>query len=103
MSVKSLNVSLLNRLQVAQIEALVVSLFHAVELLMQKKNEGERSGAIGVGDLYTDPQVHSIRRNFGPADMATRGFRQFFKTHAQRNGGSSALESPWSDLYNKKN
>eukprot|EP00667_Euglena_gracilis_P022696 EG_transcript_25356 len=39
----------------------------------------------GVGDLYTDPQVHSVKYSFGPGDMGPRGFRQFFRTHRCNN------------------
>mmetsp|Transcript_21957 Transcript_21957/g.44083 ORF Transcript_21957/g.44083 Transcript_21957/m.44083 type:complete len:423 (+) Transcript_21957:77-1345(+) len=36
----------------------------------------------GVGDIYTDPQIHSIDgRGFGKGNMGTRGFRKFFSTH----------------------
>ncbi|GMI36740.1 hypothetical protein TrCOL_g6273 [Triparma columacea] len=32
----------------------------------------------GVGDLYTDPQVHSLDLRFGEADLGLRGFALFF-------------------------
>lgn len=36
----------------------------------------------GVGDLYTDPQIHSIDGSgFGKGNMGTRGFKKFFSTH----------------------
>mmetsp|Transcript_13753 Transcript_13753/g.33614 ORF Transcript_13753/g.33614 Transcript_13753/m.33614 type:complete len:417 (+) Transcript_13753:66-1316(+) len=36
----------------------------------------------GVGDIYTDPQIHSIDgRGYGKGNMGTRGFRKFFSTH----------------------
>lgn len=36
----------------------------------------------GVGDLYTDPQVHSIDgEGFGKGNMGQRGFQKFFSTH----------------------
>ena len=34
----------------------------------------------GVGDLYTDPQVHSIDLRFGDADLGLRGFALFFRS-----------------------
>lgn len=35
----------------------------------------------GSGYIYTDPQVHSMSREFGRADRGTSGFKDFFKTH----------------------
>jgi len=35
----------------------------------------------GIGDEYTDPQIHSVTESFGPADLGLEGIRQFFKTH----------------------
>jgi len=36
----------------------------------------------GVGDIYTDPQIHSIDgRGYGKGNMGKRGFRKFFSTH----------------------
>jgi len=37
----------------------------------------------GVGDIYTDPQIHSTDRphRFGKADMGVEGVRKFFETH----------------------
>ncbi|CAM9143322.1 unnamed protein product [Chrysoparadoxa australica] len=35
----------------------------------------------GVGDLYTDPQIHSRDCRFGPGDLGVRGMAQFFATH----------------------
>jgi cold shock CspA family protein len=35
----------------------------------------------GVGDWYTDPQIHSRDRRFGSADLGPRGFLDFLRTH----------------------
>eukprot|EP01006_Ploeotia_vitrea_P057469 TRINITY_DN68179_c8_g5_i1.p1 TRINITY_DN68179_c8_g5~~TRINITY_DN68179_c8_g5_i1.p1 ORF type:complete len:590 (-),score=64.53 TRINITY_DN68179_c8_g5_i1:301-2070(-) len=35
----------------------------------------------GVGDLYTDPQIHSLNLQFGQADLGSEGMHQFFNTH----------------------
>ena len=35
----------------------------------------------GSGYTYTDPQLHSIEREFGRADRGTVGFDKFFATH----------------------
>eukprot|EP01012_Entosiphon_sulcatum_P043056 TRINITY_DN57222_c0_g1_i1.p1 TRINITY_DN57222_c0_g1~~TRINITY_DN57222_c0_g1_i1.p1 ORF type:complete len:264 (+),score=22.13 TRINITY_DN57222_c0_g1_i1:48-794(+) len=37
----------------------------------------------GVGDTYTDAQIHSADRagRFGPADLGPQGIAQFFRTH----------------------
>eukprot|EP00670_Eutreptiella_braarudii_P000169 CAMPEP_0174301330 /NCGR_PEP_ID=MMETSP0809-20121228/58988_1 /TAXON_ID=73025 ORGANISM="Eutreptiella gymnastica-like, Strain CCMP1594" /NCGR_SAMPLE_ID=MMETSP0809 /ASSEMBLY_ACC=CAM_ASM_000658 /LENGTH=422 /DNA_ID=CAMNT_0015407069 /DNA_START=23 /DNA_END=1291 /DNA_ORIENTATION=+ len=35
----------------------------------------------GVGDRYTDPQLHSLKQQYGPADLGHRGMQLFFKTH----------------------
>lgn len=48
----------------------------------------------GVGDLYTDPQVHSVKYSFGPGDMGPRGFRQFFRTHRCGQGLAKAGGCP---------
>ena len=37
----------------------------------------------GVGDLYTDPQVHSLDLRFGEADLGLRGFALFFQSFQQ--------------------
>jgi hypothetical protein len=34
----------------------------------------------GVGDLYTDPQLHSLDGRFGSADLGARGMALFFAT-----------------------
>ncbi|GMI18470.1 hypothetical protein TrLO_g1176 [Triparma laevis f. longispina] len=39
----------------------------------------------GVGDLYTDPQVHSIDLQFGEADLGIRGFALFFRSFKHAN------------------
>ena len=45
-------------------------------------SQGERlvSDIQGVGDLYTDPQVHSSDYHFGDGDLGPRGMALFFKT-----------------------
>lgn len=36
----------------------------------------------GVGDLYTDPQIHSVDgRGFGKGNMGDRGFKKFLSSH----------------------
>lgn len=36
----------------------------------------------GVGDLYTDPQIHTITgRDFGKGNLGLKGFEKFLKTH----------------------
>ncbi|GAB5360449.1 hypothetical protein AAMO2058_000629100 [Amorphochlora amoebiformis] len=36
----------------------------------------------GVGDIYTDPQIHSVNgEGFGKGNMGRRGFKKFFSTH----------------------
>ena len=39
----------------------------------------------GVGDLYTDPQVHSLDLQFGEADLGLRGFALFFHSFEHSN------------------
>ena len=37
---------------------------------------------IGVGDLYTDPQIHTIdMKDYGEANLGTRGMALFFSSH----------------------
>ena len=47
----------------------------------------------GVGDLYTDPQVHSLDGRFGNADLGVRGFALFFANY-QHTSLASALGVP---------
>eukprot|EP00667_Euglena_gracilis_P006074 EG_transcript_6123 len=35
----------------------------------------------GVGDRYTDPQLHSQRQRYGPGDLGMVGMQLFFNTH----------------------
>ena len=35
----------------------------------------------GTGQKFTDPQLHSLGRAYGPADLGVEGFRRFFATH----------------------
>ena len=36
----------------------------------------------GVGDLYTDPQVHSTNlKEYGDANLGTKGMALFFNSH----------------------
>jgi len=35
----------------------------------------------GVGDVYTDPQIHTVNRTFGDGDGGLDGMRRFFATH----------------------
>lgn len=35
----------------------------------------------GVGDIYTDPQLYSIDKRYGPADYGIVGISNFFKNH----------------------
>ncbi|KAL7534245.1 hypothetical protein ACHAXR_006685 [Thalassiosira sp. AJA248-18] len=35
----------------------------------------------GSGNVYTDPQLHSIEKEFGRADRGNAGIEKFFKTH----------------------
>eukprot|EP00639_Heterosigma_akashiwo_P024639 CAMPEP_0194693842 /NCGR_PEP_ID=MMETSP0295-20121207/20829_1 /TAXON_ID=39354 /ORGANISM="Heterosigma akashiwo, Strain CCMP2393" /LENGTH=300 /DNA_ID=CAMNT_0039584915 /DNA_START=25 /DNA_END=924 /DNA_ORIENTATION=+ len=35
----------------------------------------------GVGDLYTDPQIHSLAQTFGDGDLGDRGMALFFGSH----------------------
>jgi len=35
----------------------------------------------GVGDLYTDPQMHTINEGFGKGNLGQRGFDKFLQTH----------------------
>ena len=36
----------------------------------------------GVGDLYTDPQMHTIeQKEYGEADLGTKGMALFFFSH----------------------
>lgn len=35
----------------------------------------------GSGYMYTDPQLHSHKKEFGKADRGVSGFQDFFKTH----------------------
>eukprot|EP00667_Euglena_gracilis_P003844 EG_transcript_3855 len=39
----------------------------------------------GVEDTYTDPQVHSLERNFGLGNLGQEGIDAFFKTHRCNN------------------
>jgi hypothetical protein len=39
----------------------------------------------GVGDTYTDPQVHSIERKFSMGDLKQDGMDAFFKSHRCNN------------------
>ena len=47
----------------------------------------------GVGDLYTDPQVHSEDLSCGDADLGVRGFALFFVTY-EHSSLASALGIP---------
>ena len=39
----------------------------------------------GVGDLYTDPQIHSRdKKNYGEGNLGVRGFAHFFSTYVHR-------------------
>jgi elongation factor 2 kinase len=51
----------------------------------------------GVGDLYTDPQVHSRDTRFGDADLGIRGFALFFHSY-KHTGLTSALGIPKFEL-----
>ena len=36
----------------------------------------------GVGDLYTDPQMHTVdQKEYGEANLGTRGMALFFSSH----------------------
>ena len=36
----------------------------------------------GVGDLYTDPQMHTVdQREYGEANLGTKGMALFFSSH----------------------
>ena len=36
----------------------------------------------GVGDLYTDPQMHTVdMKDYGEANLGTRGMALFFSSH----------------------
>jgi len=35
----------------------------------------------GVGIMWTDPQLHSTDKTFGPADLGLDGMRRFFRSH----------------------
>ena len=36
----------------------------------------------GVGDLYTDPQMHTVdQREYGEANLGTKGIALFFSSH----------------------
>lgn len=35
----------------------------------------------GVGDRYTDPQLHSLKQRYGLADLGALGIQLFFQTH----------------------
>ena len=36
----------------------------------------------GVGDLYTDPQMHTLdQRDYGDANLGTKGMALFFSSH----------------------
>ena len=36
----------------------------------------------GVGDLYTDPQMHTVdQRDYGEANLGTKGMALFFSSH----------------------
>ena len=36
----------------------------------------------GVGDLYTDPQMHTVdQKDYGEANLETRGMALFFSSH----------------------
>ena len=36
----------------------------------------------GVGDLYTDPQMHTLdQKEYGEANLGTRGMALFFSSH----------------------
>lgn len=38
--------------------------------------------AIGVGDLYTDPQMHTVdQKEYGDANLGTKGMALFFSSH----------------------
>ena len=37
---------------------------------------------LGVGDLYTDPQMHTVdMKDYGEANLGTRGMALFFSSH----------------------
>ena len=39
-------------------------------------------GTAGVGDLYTDPQMHTVdQKEYGEANLGTRGMALFFSSH----------------------
>ena len=36
----------------------------------------------GVGDLYTDPQMHTVdQKEYGEANLGTKGMALFFSSH----------------------
>lgn len=46
------------------------------------KYYGKRCFSSGVGDLYTDPQIHSTSDvDYGEANLGTRGMALFFSSH----------------------
>ena len=37
---------------------------------------------VGVGDLYTDPQMHTVdQKEYGEANLGTKGMALFFSSH----------------------
>jgi len=36
----------------------------------------------GVGCTWTDPQLHTCQKSFGPADLGEEGMRRFFRSHS---------------------
>ena len=40
------------------------------------------SSPAGVGDLYTDPQMHTVdQKEYGEANLGTKGMALFFSSH----------------------
>lgn len=55
----------------------------------------------GVGDIYTDPQIHSMALKFGDGDLGAKGIALFFATFV-RNPVCNVLNLPRFPLSNRE-